>query len=83
MILYACTVFMCMEAILDFFDETRKLERIELLAKYVCVDNSSADERQSALIWIAEMIRDIRVSVESQMKKPPVRGGLGSGNLRF
>lgn len=63
---------------MDLLDQSAVLERIELLAKFACVDDSSSRDRQVALIWIGEMAEEIRLGVVSKMNKPPVRGGFES-----
>lgn len=54
---------------MDLLDEAKALERIELLAKFVCVEESSAAQRQTALIWIGELAEQVRESVVDRSKK--------------
>lgn len=60
---------------MDLLEESIEIERIELIAKFVCGDESNARERQVALIWIAEIAEQIRISRYTNDKKPPVSGG--------
>lgn len=54
---------------MDLLEEAKMLERIELLAKFVCVEQSSTQERQTALIWIGELAEQVRVSVAEKSTK--------------
>lgn len=58
--------------------EATTLERIELIAKFVCLGHSSEREKQIALLLIADLAGDVRADRAAQIKKPPV-GGLISG----
>ncbi|WP_409311524.1 hypothetical protein [Pectobacterium sp. B1J-3] len=54
---------------MDLLEESKVLERIELLAKFVCVDESSTEELQVALIWIGEMVEQIRGDIALRNEK--------------
>ncbi|MBW3475206.1 hypothetical protein EYZ02_05000 [Hafnia alvei] len=69
------------EASVDLLDESIEIERIELIAKFVCGDESNSRERQVALIWIAELAEDMRVSMLAKINKPPVGGGCISSGV--
>lgn len=59
--------------------EATALERIEVIAKFVCLGHSNEREKQIALLLIAELAGDAMVNRAAEIKKPPVRGGLTSG----
>lgn len=48
---------------MDLLEQSAVLERIELLAKFACVDDSSFRDRQVALVWIGEMAEDMRKGI--------------------
>ncbi|ATI63804.1 hypothetical protein NMD70_15590 [Edwardsiella tarda] len=52
--------------------EATTLERIELIAKFVCFGRSSDREKQVALLWIAELVEDVRNNRSVDGKKPPL-----------
>lgn len=59
---------------MDLLEQSETLERIELIAKYVCVSESSARERQIALLWINEMVGAMRHNVAHKKENPHERG---------
>lgn len=60
---------------MDLLDESIEIERIELIAKFVCGDESNSRERQVALIWIAELAEDMRVSMLAKTHNSPSNAG--------
>jgi hypothetical protein len=64
---------------MGLLEQSTTLERIELLAKFACVDNSSSRDRQVALIWIGEMVEGVRGDIVTEISKPPIKGGFESG----
>lgn len=48
---------------MDDLDVVTVLERIELLTRFVCVDESSEKDRQIALIWIGELSEQVKEGV--------------------
>ncbi|EOC1280141.1 hypothetical protein ACI1BE_003607 [Cronobacter turicensis] len=50
---------------MDSLGQFENLERIELIAKYFCVEESSARERQIALLWINELVETMRHGVNT------------------
>lgn len=64
---------------MDLLEHSAALERIELLAKFACFDESSSRERQVALVWIGEIAEEVRRGVIFEMSKPPAKGGFESG----
>lgn len=48
---------------MDLLNEIIGIERIELVAKYVCCNESSSVDRQLALAWISEMAEEIRLRI--------------------
>lgn len=67
---------------MDLLEQSETLERIELIAKYVCVSESSARERQIALLWINEMVEAIRHDVPQKKETPQNRGSYDSCGRR-
>ncbi|ELY2525613.1 hypothetical protein DN588_06520 [Enterobacter cloacae] len=67
---------------MDLLEQSETLERIELIAKYVCVSESSARERQIALLWINEMVEAIRHDVPQKKENPQNRGSYDSCGRR-
>ncbi|EJY8354939.1 hypothetical protein OHJ45_004249, partial [Cronobacter sakazakii] len=64
---------------MDLLEQSETLERIELIAKYVCVSESSARERQIALLWINEMVGAMRHhNVAHEKENPHERGSYNS-----
>ncbi|EGT5711270.1 hypothetical protein AGJ35_09315 [Cronobacter dublinensis subsp. dublinensis] len=59
---------------MDLLGQSEALERIGLIAKYVCVEESSARERQIALLWINELVETMRHDVATKKEKPQERG---------
>lgn len=60
---------------MDLLDESIEIERIELIAKFVCGDESNSRERQVALIWIAELAEDMRVGMLAKTHNSPSNAG--------
>ncbi|ELY3803205.1 hypothetical protein SMX72_001751 [Cronobacter sakazakii] len=67
---------------MDLLEQSETLERIELIAKYVCVSESSARERQIALLWINEMVGAMRHNVAPKKENPHERGSHDSRSGR-
>ncbi|WP_235608082.1 hypothetical protein [Cronobacter sakazakii] len=67
---------------MDLLEQSETLERIELIAKYVCVNESSARERQIALLWINEMVEAMRHDVPQKKENPQDRGSFDSRGRR-
>ncbi|EOL8988230.1 hypothetical protein ACM92P_002766 [Cronobacter dublinensis] len=59
---------------MDLLGQPEALERIGLIAKYVCVEESSARERQIALLWINELVETMRHDVATKKEKLQERG---------
>ncbi|ELY7487679.1 hypothetical protein SOJ85_000313 [Cronobacter turicensis] len=67
---------------MDLLGQSETLERIELIAKYVCVEESSARERQIALLWINELVETMRHDMATQKENSQERGAYNSHSGR-
>lgn len=67
---------------MDLLGQSEALERIGLIAKYVCVEESSARERQIALLWINELVETMRHDVATKKENPQERGSYNSHSRR-
>ncbi|GKW28008.1 hypothetical protein PEC331060_11860 [Pectobacterium carotovorum subsp. carotovorum] len=54
---------------MDDLEVVKVLERIELLSRAVCVDESSDRDRQVALNWICELSEQVKEGVVMRNKK--------------
>ncbi|ELY3987606.1 hypothetical protein ACM92K_000727 [Cronobacter turicensis] len=67
---------------MDLLGQSETLERIELIAKYVCVEESSARERQIALLWINELVETMRHDMATKKENSQERGAYNSHSGR-
>jgi len=64
---------------MDLLEQSAAMERIELLAKLACFEDSSSREKLVALVWISEIAEEGKRGVIFEMNKPPAKGGFESG----
>ncbi|SFR13736.1 hypothetical protein SAMN04487773_3226 [Enterobacter sp. kpr-6] len=64
---------------MELLEASEKLERIEVLAKIVFVDEVNDREKMVALEWIGEIAHEMREIILQEMKNPHVGGLLYSG----
>lgn len=62
---------------MDMLEATAQLERIELLAKIAHVSNISTKEKTIALVWIGEIVEEMRVEIKNPQSGGVSRGGCG------
>ncbi|EMK2610486.1 hypothetical protein V8U19_001187 [Citrobacter freundii] len=58
---------------MDLLEASAQLERIELLAKIAHVSDISAKDKTIALIWISEIVEDMRKELNIPIKGSSVR----------
>ncbi|WP_318365969.1 hypothetical protein [Enterobacter sp.] len=68
---------------MELLEASEKLERIEVLAKIVFVDEVNDREKMVALEWIGEIAHEMREIILQEMKNPHVGGLLYSGGGGF
>lgn len=58
---------------MDLLEASAQLERIELLAKIAHVSDISAKDKTIALIWISEIVEEMRKELNIPIKGSSVR----------
>ncbi|HDX9050224.1 TPA: hypothetical protein ROW14_002579 [Yersinia enterocolitica] len=59
----------------DLFFESLALQRIDLVARLVTNNQCNEEDRDLALVWIAEMTTTLTIELDKQQQKGPHIGG--------